>query len=111
MITEKEKQNRDKLFKLMQENPELPVIPMVDSEIVADYCYTRWIGSWGNSYIDHYIPGKERIFFIDDDEEDVLAALHGWEWVENATDEEWSRAYENVPWITAIIVNIDLPEI
>lgn len=111
MITEKDKQNRDDLFRLMQENPDLPVIPMVDSEIVASDDYGRWIGSWGASYIDHFILGEERILFIDDDEEDVLADLHGYEWVENATDEEWATAYENIPWITAIIVNIDLPEI
>lgn len=30
-----EKEYRDELFKLMQENPELPVVPMVDYEIVV----------------------------------------------------------------------------
>lgn len=110
MITEKERRNREKLLQLMQKNPDLPVIPMVDSEIVVDYSYGRWKGSWGASHIDHFIEGKTRIIFIDDEEEEVLSELHGSEWVENATDEEWDKAYENVPWITAIIVNIDLPE-
>ena len=29
-ISDTERQNRDKLFRLMQENPDLPVIPFVD---------------------------------------------------------------------------------
>lgn len=32
MITEREKQNRDELFRLMRENPELPVVPMEDAK-------------------------------------------------------------------------------
>ena len=42
MVSEKE--NREKLFQLMRENPELPVVAMVDSEIVADDGYNRWLG-------------------------------------------------------------------
>lgn len=30
MISDRERESRDYLFKLMQENPELPVIPFVD---------------------------------------------------------------------------------
>lgn len=44
MITEKERKNREELFRLMQENPDLPVVPMVDGEIVADDC-GHWRGT------------------------------------------------------------------
>ena len=47
-----EKENREKLFKLMQENPDLPVVAMVDAEIVAGDDFGRWMGSWGNAQID-----------------------------------------------------------
>lgn len=30
MIAEKERKNREELFKLMQKNPDLPVVPMVE---------------------------------------------------------------------------------
>lgn len=46
-MTEKERKNHDDLFKLMQENPDLPVVPMVDADIVAGDDYGRWMGSWG----------------------------------------------------------------
>lgn len=61
MVSEKE--NREKLFQLMQENPELPVVAMVDSEIVADDGYNRWLGAWGCSYIGEYLIGEEHLFF------------------------------------------------
>ena len=44
MITEYEKKNREELFRLMRENPELPVVPMVDGEIAFDEC-GYWMGS------------------------------------------------------------------
>ena len=35
-ITGRLKKNREELFKLIQENPDLPIVPMVDYEIVAE---------------------------------------------------------------------------
>lgn len=34
MISERERKKREEFFKLMQENPELPVVAMVYSEVV-----------------------------------------------------------------------------
>lgn len=106
-ISEEEKKSLEKLIELVRENPDLPIIPMVDGEVVPDDSCMQWMGSWGDCCIDHYIIAKERVYFLDDDEEEILAALHGQEWVEEATDDEWNAAYENVPWITAIIVHIE----
>lgn len=36
MTSERERKNREELFRLMAENPDLPVAAMVDSEIVAE---------------------------------------------------------------------------
>lgn len=114
MITEREKHNREELFKLMQENPELPVVPMVDSEIVADDCYNRWLGAWGSSYVGEYIIGGERIYFREDDDIDEVerAITDGsvtYEEFEAMSDEEAKAVYNSLPWVKAIIVNIDLP--
>ena len=108
-----ERANRDKLFRLMQEFPELPVVPMVDGEIVADDTYTYWLGSWGPAEIRDYVVGNERLYFYQgtsDDKEEVLNdTLGGQDWYD-ATDEEVQEAYEKIPWIKAIVVYIDLPE-
>lgn len=109
----KEKKNREELFKLMQENPELPIVPMVDSEIVADDGYNRWRGAWGSSYIGEYLIGDEIIYFREDDDpsevDRVLEEKYS-DYNENLTDEEAAKAYAELPWIKAIVVNIDLPE-
>lgn len=115
MITEKEKKNREELFRLMRENPDLPVVPMVDSEIVADNGYNFWKGSWGNSHIEEYVLGKEYLHFREDDDwgeiEWALAdGFVGYETFEGLSDEEAKSEYAALPWIRAIIVNIDLPE-
>ena len=43
MGTDKAKNNWEELFRLMQENPDLPVVPMVDGEIVGDDS-GYWVG-------------------------------------------------------------------
>lgn len=100
----------EELFKLMQENPELPVLPMVDSEVVCDDDYNRWTGSWGSASIDEYLAHDGRVFFrSDDDTDDVLGyVLDGEEYIK-MTDEEAEAVYDALPWVKAIIVNIDTP--
>ncbi len=51
-MTERENQYRKELFKLMQENPDLPVVPMVDGEIVPGDDYGYWQGDWGAARVD-----------------------------------------------------------
>ncbi len=115
MISEKEKQSREELFKLMRENPELPIVPMVDSDIVADNGYAYWKGAWGSSSIMEYLVGEESVHFREDDDwEEVERTLTdgfmSWEQFESMTDVEAGKAYASLPWIKAIVVYINLPE-
>lgn len=110
----REEQNREELFKLMRENPDLPVVPMVDSEIVADDC-GYWLGAWGRAYVDEYVLAEraERMLFKSDD--DVFDALEKYmsdEEFEGLPDseEECRPYYDKLPWTKAIIVYINLPE-
>ena len=107
MITDRERKNREELFKLMQENPELPVVAMVDSEIVQDDGYSR--------SIEEYFIGEERIHFREEDdfdevEETLTDGQVCYDDFEAMSDEEAVGAYNSLPWIKAIVVNIDLPE-
>ena len=107
-----QKERLAELFRLIKENPELPILPMVDSEIVADDFCARWTGSCGSAEIKDYIIGNERVYFKDDDDaETVLSDCRGgvdyWEQPEDVVE----REYNNLPWIRAIVVNIDLPEV
>lgn len=102
--------NTMELIRLIQENPDLPVIPMVYYEIVGED-YGRWIGSFGSVNIGEYIKGDERVYFRDDDDiEEALTGVSGWGAYEKMTDEEAEQAYKQLPWLKAIIVDINLPD-
>ena len=114
-MTEKERKNHDDLFKLMQENPDLPVVPMVDADIVAGDDYGRWMGSWGSASVDEYlIPPDDRpmIFKSDDDVFDTLEqCLPEAEFEALPENESECRPfYDALPWVKAIVVNINLPD-
>lgn len=119
MVSDKEKKSREKLFRLMAEHPDLPVIPMVDGEIVADDCYSYWMGSWGVCELNAAYRGEERIHFKDDDEEDVLSDMAGCKYamtkdgrdIYDLSDDEWNALYASIPWEPCILVYIDLPEV
>lgn len=106
--------NTEMLLKLITENPELPVIPLVDADVVGDD-YGNWIGMWGRAEIKEIYPGRERLHVKDeDDEEDVLCDLVGCRYlcdskgrdIYDLSDEEWASLYASVPWEKAIVVHI-----
>ena len=105
----------EKLLKLIKENPDLPVVPMVDGEVCGDDS-GWWLGRWGSAYIDEYYVGKTRIHFKDDDEESTLADMVGCKYYETKdgrdittlSDEEWKELFESLEWIKAIVVYIEL---
>ena len=110
-----QKERLAELFRRIKENPELPILPMVDSEIVADDGYARWSASWGSSEIDEYYITKEKVHFKDDDDweeiADVLSSEFGYDVYEGMSDTTAKEVYNNLSWIRAIVVNIDLPEV
>lgn len=114
--------NGKELLKLVQENPELPIVPMVNSEIVADDGYNWWLGSFGHSVVDSYACveyyGDDR--FFTKDEQDLIEEYFAEKIIYEDENEELSdeevekRAHEqaeSLPWKKAIIVYIYLPEV
>ena len=105
----------EELLNLIRDNPELPVIPLVDTEVVADDCYSWWLGKWGYTKVIEYYIGRDHIHIKDeDDEEDVLVDM---EWcmysctqdgrdIFDLSDEEWDTLYKSIPWTRAIAVYI-----
>lgn len=99
------------LLDLMKENPHLPVVPMVQSEIVCDDSFAYWMGRWGSARVDLYLVTDSRILFKgDDDIYDSLLHIMDADKLDNMTMEEMVKAYDDLPWKKAIIVYIDTPE-
>jgi hypothetical protein len=104
---------KPEIIKLIEENPDLPIVPMVDSEVVADDG-GYWLGEWGGCEVTEYYNGREYIHFRDDDEEDVLNDMVGCKYshdpqgrdIYDLTDDEWNALYKSIPWIKCIVVYI-----
>ena len=58
--------NTQKLLQLAAENPNLPIVPMVDYDVVGDG-YGFWLGEFGHCEVGEYTLYKER--YYDDREE------------------------------------------
>lgn len=109
--------NIDKLLELVRENPDLPIVPMVDGELVADEG-GYWMGKWGKCEVKEYYLGEEKVHFKGDDEEDVLCDMVDCNFcytrdgkdIYDLSDDEWDKLYQNLPWIKSIVVYIEMPD-
>lgn len=114
-MSEKQKERWEELFRLIKENPDLPVVAMVDGEIIGDDS-GYWIGAWGSARVDEYLLTKNREWVVFKSDDDVFAVLEN-----HLSDEEFEKlpetetecrvVYEALPWTKAIIVYIELPEV
>ena len=117
MTSELEREYRKELFKLMQENPDLPVVPFVNIEVVAGDGFGKWMGSWGSARVDeNLIPARDwdPVIFKSGnyDVSDILEKYLSYEEFDELPDapSEWLKLYDALPWKKAIIVDITLPE-
>ena len=112
---EKQQENIKNLLQLIQENSELEIKPMVDSEIVADDCHSYWCGDWGKAKLDEYWVSDDRIYLKDNDFEDLVQEFIdvNYEDYPNLSDEELDKIAEekvnSYEWKKAIIVYIETP--
>lgn len=112
MITDKEKKRHEELLRLIKENPDLPVVPMVSAEVIGDDDGT-WLGSFGSVEIEEYCLGDPtgappKIFFREsDDAEDILTDFYGYDVYEKMSDDEIEKAIADLPWEKAIVVYIN----
>lgn len=108
--------NLSELFILIKNNPDLPVIPVVDSEIVADDAYSSWLGSWGKARIATFLS-TEKWGMIEKEYDSAL--FERWfdyeecgitkEMSDFEAEEIMAEKIDSLPWQTAILVSIDLP--
>ena len=62
MNLDKQKENVGALLKLIKENPNLPIVPMVATECVFDVSYGYWMSEWGNANVTKYWCDDERFY-------------------------------------------------
>lgn len=115
-MTEKTKE----LLKLIEENPDLPIVPMVDAEVIGDDS-GYWLGSWQGAYIGKYILHEDYgVIFYDEKDPDIVDIFEKFfDYGECGIDEElpdsealpiMRKIIDGLNWTKAIVVYIDLPE-
>ncbi len=106
-----QKKNLSFLFELINQNPDLPIVPMVNYEIVADDCALYWMGSWGEAKVDSYILRNDRIWYLSDGKEEIFENLFEFpiDLPEEQEEQFMEDAVSSLPWIKAIMVKIELP--
>lgn len=114
-MTEREKQSHSELIRLIQENPDLPVVAMVDGELGGEeYCW--YLGAWGSVEIDEYVRAinyDNGILLKSDG--DIIDTLERYfdpfDFDELPdSDEECKKIYDDLPWTRAIMVQIKIPD-
>lgn len=132
-------ENIKNLIELISKNPDLPIICMVDCEVVCDFDYGRWLAQIGNCEIGEFASYNDR-FYCDREEfkeeyydrnDDILCERFGYnpwkspcngaagkysekEIEENSAAEKRLDAYlgdiADRSFVRCIIVYIDLPD-
>lgn len=108
-------ENIKHLIQLMEENPDLPVIPMVGQDIVAD-CTGEWVANFGKAEIKKMcIYGENVIFREEKNAIKTVEALELEGLTEGRTREEsienLNGYLDELDWLEAIIVHIETPRI
>ena len=105
--------------KILRENSNLPILCMVDGDLVADESCRRWAGCVGSVEVKEYVcvdpedfcTYGQAIFWKED--QDELIDLMCDRVPDDEYDEFHKKAEEKVAkldWIKAIVLYIDLPE-
>lgn len=98
------KDNIKDLLRLIEEHPDLPVIPMVGQDIVAD-CTGEWVASFGKAEVKKICMYEEAIIFYDENPLKIAEALG---FYHNFLPRE---SLDSLDWLEAIIVHIETPTI
>ena len=101
------------LIQLMDENPDLPVIPMVGQDIVAD-CTGEWVAHFGKAEIKKMCIYGEKVIFRE--EKNAIKTVEALE-LEGLTEgrareesiEKLNGYLDELEWLEAIIVHIETP--
>lgn len=105
-------ENTIKFLKLVQENPTLRIIPLVEFEVVGGDDFYRWMGSIGDSRIDEFfLPGDSDRYFLKSRDTYALEDYYDCDCLDHNLDSlSIEERVAQTPWEKVIVVNIDLPE-
>ncbi|GAA0491169.1 hypothetical protein GCM10008986_16550 [Salinibacillus aidingensis] len=112
---EKRKSNIDELLELIRENPDLEIVPMVDTDIIGSDDFAWWVASWGSASIEEIYNHDERCYVRSKDEDEVgelifdRLEMNNPSWSDSYLQEQTDKELAEVEWEKVIAVRINLP--
>lgn len=107
----------DKLTKMVVENPHLPVLPLVDTDVVTGCEFYTCVGRFTDCEIREYAIdewyGDNTVRFRDDPEdvEDLIEGIAELKYDGSETAYKQAKEYAETLWRRAIFVHIESPEV
>ena len=109
------KDNIKDLLRLIEEHPDLPVIPMVGQDIVAD-CTGEWVAHFGKAEVKKMCIYGEKVIFRE--EKNAIKTVEALE-LEGLTEgrareeslDKLNGYLDELDWLEAIIVHIETPTV
>ena len=106
-------ENIKALIQLIDEHPDLPVIPMVGQDIVAD-CTGEWVANFGKAEVKKMCIYGEKVIFRE--EKNAIKTVEALE-LEGLTEgrtreesiEKLNGYLDELEWLEVIIVHIETP--
>lgn len=104
--------NVENLIKLIKENPDLEIVPMVDTEVVGDCDHAWWVAKFGKASIKEIwaCDQRERVFIREEDEDELVDEEYDLLYDADISDEEAFELAEKkvaaYDWKKVIAVNI-----
>lgn len=106
-------ENIKEILKLIDEHPDLPVIPMVGQDIVAD-CTGEWVAHFGKAEVKKMCIYGEKVVFRE--EKNAIKTIEALE-LEGLTEgrtreesiEKLNGYLDELEWLEVIIVHIETP--
>lgn len=116
----------NRLIALKQEYPDLPILPMIDSDVVQDAGYAWWTGSFSDVTIEEVISSeaREEILIREEVEEEFIEEVlddlieeNGNNSVNDVSEAEYNLYYalaekivNDKPWTKVIAVRVTIPD-
>lgn len=106
--------NSEEFIRLVHENPELPIVPMVDTECVGGDDWGWWSANMGVPEVDEYYAPDDRMYLKSTDLDDMVGEFidsnfddepyHSMS--EEEFEQEARRVVEGYAWTKAIMLPI-----
>lgn len=102
-------ENVKALRAMLDEHPDLPVVCMVEQEVVADVNFGRWLGKIGEIHREKIWFGECGVYYYKQTgvDEDVINDPNCIYPEMELTEKRAKEVYDSLDWMDCLVINVD----